>query len=256
MLRRHNSAFTLIELLVVIAIIALLVSILLPSLKTARELARITVCATNLRNIHTTAHTYVGSFDGYLPAIGCGYNEGESDNAILDGKATGITQLMAWQANRPSERIRGNRNKAGWSICPSDRDPSHGLRTHDPRWISYTHLMQAFESGAPRRANDPSRADRRAAIPLTRIGPSDDVFRPSEVIMYAEAKSDRSLGCGHWQDKIANPPYPTYGTWAPRWFLFRHKGDSVLNLIFFDGHVENTTFDTWDYQCGNWQYWR
>ena len=50
---RHKSplGFTLIELLVVIAIIALLVSILIPSLQAARRLAQKMVCKTHLKNI-------------------------------------------------------------------------------------------------------------------------------------------------------------------------------------------------------------
>lgn len=45
----RRRGFTLIEVLVVVAIIALLVAILLPSLSRARENARATVCATNIR---------------------------------------------------------------------------------------------------------------------------------------------------------------------------------------------------------------
>ncbi|MBI4580927.1 MAG: type II secretion system protein [Planctomycetes bacterium] len=47
--RTHTYGFTLIEVLVVVAIIALLVSILLPSLKAAREQARSAVCLSNLK---------------------------------------------------------------------------------------------------------------------------------------------------------------------------------------------------------------
>ena len=57
-MKRRLKAFTLIELLVVIAIIALLISILLPSLSRARELSKRLVCAANIKGIGTSAKIY------------------------------------------------------------------------------------------------------------------------------------------------------------------------------------------------------
>ena len=64
---RAPRAFTLIELLVVIAIIALLVSLLMPSLKLAREMAKRSVCQTNLRSITVAVHTYASENDEGVP---------------------------------------------------------------------------------------------------------------------------------------------------------------------------------------------
>jgi len=61
---KRQYAFTLIELLVVIAIIALLISILLPSLSNARRMGRTTVCATNLRQLGAGWLMYADGNDG------------------------------------------------------------------------------------------------------------------------------------------------------------------------------------------------
>jgi len=65
--RRRPRGFTLIELLVVVAIIALLISILLPSLAKAREQARKAVCAANLGGLGRACLTYTESNRGVFP---------------------------------------------------------------------------------------------------------------------------------------------------------------------------------------------
>jgi prepilin-type N-terminal cleavage/methylation domain-containing protein/prepilin-type processing-associated H-X9-DG protein len=62
-----RNAFTLIELLVVIAIIALLVSILMPSLQKAKELAKTVVCSSNLRSMTLAVNLYAEDYDDQIP---------------------------------------------------------------------------------------------------------------------------------------------------------------------------------------------
>ena len=62
-----RRGFTLIELLVVISIIALLLSVLMPALSTAKEKARIVICGAQLGQIGTTFHTYAVDYKDELP---------------------------------------------------------------------------------------------------------------------------------------------------------------------------------------------
>jgi len=67
---RRSGGFTLVELLVVIGIIAVLVSILLPSLNRAREAANQTKCLSNLRQLGLAFQMYLNENKGAFPYAG------------------------------------------------------------------------------------------------------------------------------------------------------------------------------------------
>ena len=79
-MRRSSSkkaAFTFVELLVVIAIIGALIALILPAIQSAREAARKTQCANNLKQIAIALHNYIGNHKS-LPA-------GYVSSVTLDG---------------------------------------------------------------------------------------------------------------------------------------------------------------------------
>lgn len=67
--RSRRRAFTLIELLVVVAIITVLIGILLPTLKNAREQGKLVACAANIRQLAMSMETYADSNAGFYLAV-------------------------------------------------------------------------------------------------------------------------------------------------------------------------------------------
>jgi prepilin-type N-terminal cleavage/methylation domain-containing protein len=63
----RNSGFTLVELLVVIAIIGVVVALLLPAIQMARESARKTQCANNLKQLGLGMHGYLLTHKAFPP---------------------------------------------------------------------------------------------------------------------------------------------------------------------------------------------
>lgn len=75
---RRQRGFTLIELLVVVAIIALLMGILLPSLKKARDQAKNVVCVAHMKGLGVALRMYLDDYDGKTHTAP---NQGLWDNA-------------------------------------------------------------------------------------------------------------------------------------------------------------------------------
>jgi len=87
---RKAHGFTLIELLVVVAIIAVLISILVPSLKGARDLAQGVACQANYRTIGLAAATYMADNEQKLVLRG--------DWTVTSGSAVPVSGYNSDQA--------------------------------------------------------------------------------------------------------------------------------------------------------------
>ncbi len=125
--------FTLIELLVVIAIIAILASMLLPTLNKARETARGAVCVNQLRQLSLAAANYAIDSDGYIP----GWSTDPAVPLNPDRRVCSWYYLIASYLGFPGSNNYGTSTDFWriWQLIHDDRTvfscPSHRVRTGD-----------------------------------------------------------------------------------------------------------------------------
>ena len=118
---RPAPGFTLVELLVVIGIIALLISILLPSLSAARRQAQEVVCRSNLRQVGIALQFYSNAYQGRLPAS---YLFPQSYDLNRDGTSVPNLGVYWWQRLMIENMLPGFKEpKSSVMLCPSDEAP-------------------------------------------------------------------------------------------------------------------------------------
>lgn len=224
-IRRPRAAFTLIELLVVVAIIALLISILLPSLSRAREQAREVKCRTQIQQLMKAALLYTMDFHGRLP--GTGINDVSFRAWYNNGRRFDyLTWFGTWEVSIPYETRnnyisfqRAPQNGRLWKyyenpkllICPSARKKDLKLSYSTPENVSMA-------------ARDPDK--QRSGVPPK----VDSVADPTVAIQFLDEDEDFGIASYSVDDGFGENDM----------FADRHLGRAAV--AFFDGHADSHKF--------------
>jgi len=225
------KAFTLVELLVSVGIIAVLAALLLPALGSARESARRTQCASNLRQLAMGFQSYAADNRGSLPGI-----------ATIPPVPNDWIYWAPWYgapydrfANGPIARYLGGDESV--FRCPSDDALNHQIvpgSTEVPQGpYRYSYIMNAF---APEIA-------RYACCLVSQQCQFSAIRHPSDKVLLLEG-NELTMIDGVW----VPPPFLGYflndlGDRHDR--LPGHASTSQImgrgNVAFADTHVEFVT---------------
>lgn len=220
-----KKGFTLIELLVVIAIIAMLLAILGPSLKLAKETATSAVCLSNLSGLTKTWFLYAGDNDDIVVGGGTGSPSApyfdwapyqlEADATSLDGKEQAIM----------TGALFPYAESTGVYHCPSDRrylKPSEGGGKPLGGYRSYSIV------GGLRGVDKDGGWD---IIPHQMIS---TIKNPGDKYVFVSEADGRGSNMGSWvlYPKTSSRPD---GGWVDPLTIW-HNGRSTLG--YADGHAE------------------
>jgi len=230
LVRSGTRAFTLIELLVVISIIALLISLLLPALRMARESAYTVQCLSNQRQIGLGTASYHHDNNSLYPHYRDNTNNLDFSGTAL-GYWAGSLYVYKYVADRnvfACASFDDDFHQASFTTQPfnvmSNRASGHWQRVH--YGANYENLWGSHRSAAKYLGityrNFPQR--------------QDNVTRPSATISILDSAL---LTGGRWQG---------YYLVRPHWELIadkrspypRHIGD-VVNVLFSDVHAVSIT---------------
>jgi prepilin-type N-terminal cleavage/methylation domain-containing protein len=233
-----RNGFTLIELLVVIAIIALLLAILMPSLRKAKEMARRVVCATNLHQWGPAVTQYHGDNGKLLATVNTWGHGQEGLIALIDGTSTwGSDASNEFNLKAFDGYLKGfdysTRSTGDTFVCPSNKIDytEHQKALWDlsgfiPMQYSYWARVDQWEGNA----SHPGQLTGKHLV-STKILVSDTCFRlGSGGYFYNHGKNGASVG-------HVDPLLKGFVDFGPPVM-------TGLNRCYGDGHVEwNDDYD-------------